>query len=211
MMLKAGLISRAPSNTPVVAPFFFVWKKDGTRRPVIDYRRLNDITVKDSFPLPHIDEMLERMQGSHIFSKFDLKMGYNQLRIRPGDEWKTAFMTPDGPFVMHVMTFGFASAPPYFQHWMSDVLAPVTHLQVENYLDDTASHHDNFVDHVQVNWEILTCFRNAGLFANAKKCEFHKERMEFLGVDVSLEGFEMETVKVEAVRDWQPPKNVRAV
>jgi hypothetical protein len=86
-----------------------------TRRPVIDYRKLNDITVKDSYPLPRIDEMLEQMQGSNIFSKFDLKMGYNQLRIKPEDVWKTAFMTPDGPFCMNVMTFGFAGAPPYFQ------------------------------------------------------------------------------------------------
>ncbi len=78
-MLKAGLISKAPANVPTAAPFFFVWKKDGTRWPVIDYRRLNDITIKDSFPLPRIDKMLERMQGASIFSKFDLKMGYNQL------------------------------------------------------------------------------------------------------------------------------------
>ena len=77
MMLRAGLITRAPANTPVAAPLFFVRKKDGTRCPVIDYRKLNDITIKDSFPLPRIDEMLERMQGAKVFSKFDLKMGYN--------------------------------------------------------------------------------------------------------------------------------------
>jgi len=80
-MLRAGLISKAPPNVPTVAPFFFIWKKDGTCRPVINYQKLNDITVKDSFPLPCIDKMLECMQGSKIFSKFDLKMGYNQLHI----------------------------------------------------------------------------------------------------------------------------------
>ena len=211
MMLKAGLISKAPANVPTAAPFFFVWKKDGTRRPVIDYRKLNDITIKDSFPLPRIDEMLERMQGSKIFSKFDLKMGYNQLRIQPGNEWKTAFMTPDGPFLMNVMTFGFANAPPCFQRWMSDVLAPVQHQRVENYLDDTGSHHETLSEHIRVNREILGCFQKAGLFANAKKCEFHKDRMEFLGVEVSPEGFEMERVKVETVREWQPPRTVKAV
>jgi hypothetical protein len=79
-------------------------------------------------------------QGSKVFSKFEVKMGYNQLRIRPGDEWKTALMTPDGPFLVNVMTFGFAGAPPYFQRWMQDVLAPVAPLQVENYLDDTGTH-----------------------------------------------------------------------
>jgi len=210
-MLNMGLISKAPPNVPTAAPFFFVWKKDGTHRPVIDYRKLNDITVKDSFPLPCINKMLERMQGSKIFSKFDLKMGYNQLRIKPGDEWKTAFMTPDGPFVMNVMTFGFANAPPYFQRWMSEVLAPIAHRNVENYLDDTGTHHETREEHVEVNRAILEQFREAGLFANAKKCEFHQECMGFLGVDVSPEGFEMELVKVEMVHNWKPPKTVRAV
>jgi hypothetical protein len=114
-MLAAGLIAPAPASTPVAAPFFFVWKKDGTQQLVIDYRRLNNITVKDSYPLPRIDEMLECMQGAKVFLKFDLKMGYNQLWVKPKDIWKTAFMTPDGPYVMLVMTFGFANAPAYFQ------------------------------------------------------------------------------------------------
>ena len=114
-MLKARLISKALSNTPIAAPFFFVWKKDGTRQPVINYRKLNDITIKDSYPLPQIDEMLEQMQGSEIFLKFNLKMGYNQLHIKPKDVWKMVFMTPDRPFCMNVTTFRFAGAPPYFQ------------------------------------------------------------------------------------------------
>jgi len=151
LMLKAGHISRAPVNTPIVAPFFFVWKKDGSRHPVIDYQKLNDITVKDSFPLPRIDEMLERMQGAKVFSKFDLKMGYNLLRIKLEDIWKTAFMTHDRPFMMNVMTFGFANAPSYFQRWMSDILALVQHQCVENYLDDTATHHLDLQEHIKVN------------------------------------------------------------
>jgi hypothetical protein len=155
--------------------------------------------------------MLERMQGSKIFSKFDLKMGYNQLRIKPKDIWKTAFMTPDGPFCSNVMTFGFAGAPPYFQHWMHDVLAPILVKQVENYLDDSGSHHKETAEHVVVNQELLQRFREHGLFANAKKCKFHQDRMEFLGVEVSSKGFEMEQAKVDTVREWKPPKTVRAV
>ena len=114
-MLNASMISKAPANTPLAAPFFFVWKKDSTRRPVIDYRKLNDITIKDSFPLPRINETLECMHGAKLFSKFNLKMGYNQLSIKKEDRWKTAFMTPDGPYIMNVMMFGFANAPAYFQ------------------------------------------------------------------------------------------------
>jgi hypothetical protein len=120
-------------------------------------------------------------------------------------------MTPDGPYMMNFMMFGFANAPPYFQRSMSEILAPVSHHNVENYLDDTASHHVTYAKHVDTNQAILECFRKAGLFVNAKKCEFHQECMGFLGVDISPQGFEMEHVKVEVVKEWKPPKNVRAV
>jgi hypothetical protein len=113
--------------------------------------------------------------------------------------------------MMNVMTFGFANAPPYFQRWMSEVLAPVSHRNVKNYLDDTTSHHVTHADHIETNCTILECFRKTGLFINAKKCEFHQECMGFLGVDVSPQGFEMEHMKVEAVKQWKPLKNVRAV
>jgi hypothetical protein len=167
--------------------------------------------IKDSFPLPCIDEMLKRMQGSQVFSKFDLKMGYNQLCIHPSDEWKMMFMTPDGPYMMNMMTFGFANTPPYFQQWMSEVLTPVMHQNIENYLDDTAMHHLTQAEHVEANRAVLEQFQKAGLFVNAKKCEFHQECMGFLGVEVSPQGFEMEWVKVDAVQEWQPPQNVKAV
>ena len=82
---------------------------------------------------------------------------------------------------------------------------------MENYLDDTGTHHTNLEDHVQVNREVLQCFRKEGLFVNTRKCEFHKDQMEFLGVEVSPDGFEMEKLKVEMVADWKPPRNVQAV
>jgi len=93
---------------------------------------------------------------------------------------------------------------------MTDVLQPVATQQVENYLDDMGTHHTNKEEHIWVNREVLRCFRNAGLFINAKKCKWHKEKMEFLGVD-SPEGFEMEKLKVEVIQDWRPPRNIRGV
>ena len=120
-------------------------------------------------------------------------------------------MTPDGPFMFYVMTFGFANAPPYFPQWMLDVLGPVLHKCIENYLDDTGSHHLAKTEHVQANRHVLQCFRDNGLFVNAKKCEFHKEQMSFLGVEVSADGFEMEKSKVETVREWKVPGTVRGV
>ena len=210
-MLAAGMISCAPTSTPLAAPFFFVWKKDGTWQPVIDYRKLNNITIKDSFPLPRIDETLEQMHGAKIFSKFNLKMGYNQLSIKKEDCWKTAFMTPDGPFVINVMTFGFANTLAYFQQWMSKVLQPVAGQCMENYLDDTATHHNNMDKCIQTNLAVLDCFEWEGIFLNASKCKFHQEQMNFLGVDISAKGFEMEKLKVEAIEEWKPPKNVQGV
>ena len=120
-------------------------------------------------------------------------------------------MTPDGPFVMNVMAFGFANAPAYFQQWMSDVLALVASLGVENYLDDTASHHQELDKHITVNLKIFECFDRHHIFINLEKCEFHTDKMTFLGVEVTLEGFEMEWLKVETIQDWRPPRNVRGV
>jgi hypothetical protein len=96
--------------------------------------------------------MLEHMQGAKIFLKFDLKMGYNQIQVKPDDWWKTTFMTPKGPWYMNIMTFGFSGAPPYFQHFMSDKVL-TGHLQnhIENYLDDTGTHSKTLAQHIETN------------------------------------------------------------
>ena len=195
----------------ITAPMFFVWKKDGTRWPVIDYWKLNEITIKDSYPLPRIDEMMDRIRGSEFFTKFNLKSGYNQICIRPGDEWKTMFMTPFGPFRMKVMTFGFANAPPCFQRYMDKVFAPLLYKGVKIYLDDILIHSKTAAEHVDGVLSVLQCLENAILYCNAKKCEFDKKKIEFLGVNVSQDGFEMEDKKIANVLDWQRPMSVRGV
>jgi hypothetical protein len=155
--------------------------------------------------------MLEHMHGAKVFSKFNLKMGYNQLCIKPEDVWKTAFMTPDGLYVMLIMTFGFANATAYFQRWMFKTLGSILHHHIENYLDDTRSHHLSMEEHVQVNQDILQRFRDAGLFANNKKCKFHWDMLQFLGVEVLQKGFEMERMKVDMIEKWQAPQNIQGV
>jgi hypothetical protein len=97
-------------------------------------------------------------------------------------------MTPNGPYIILVMTFGFANTPAYFQRWMFKMLGSILHHHVENYLDNTGSHHLSMEEHVQVNCNILQQFREAGLFANAKKCKFHQDTLQFLGVEVSQKG-----------------------
>ena len=146
--LESGLMEPADPKCLIATPMFFVWKKDGTRWPVIDYRKLNEITIKDSYLLPRIDEMMDHIRSSEFFTKFNLKSGYNQICIWPGDEWKTTFMTPFGPFRMKVMTFGFANAPPCFQQYMDKVFAPLLYKGVEIYLDDILIHSKTAAEHI---------------------------------------------------------------
>ena len=206
-MLAKGYIRK--SKSPVASPCFFVKKKDGKRRLVVDWRRINDITIKDQYPLPRIDDIMNQLRGSKIFTKLDLKAGYNLVRIREGDEWKTAFRTCFGLFEFCVMHFGFANAPACFQRFMSDILAPVLGTGALNYLDDTCSHAKDLQTHIRINRQILQIFKDNELFANANKCEFHKDQIEMLGVYVSKDGFQMDKWKVEAIQEWKEPTNVK--
>ena len=184
-MLKLGLIE--PSTSPFAAPCFFVKKKDGSRRLIIDWRGLNDITVKDRGPIPHISDILEATRGSKVFSKLDLVNGYNQLRIRKGDEYKTAFITCFGLFQSKVMQLGFANAPAAFQRFMEMVLKPVLHQGVEQYIDDTLSHAKSLEEHIATNLKLLRRLAEFRLRTKLRKCEFHKDKLEFLGTIIGKE------------------------
>jgi deoxyuridine 5'-triphosphate nucleotidohydrolase len=200
-MLETGMISRCTTKCPTAAPVFFVGKKDGTKRPVIDYCRLNDVTIRDSYPLPHINQIMDQVKGSRYFSKFDMKSGYNQLCIKEGHEWMTAFITPHGVFQLNVMTFGFMNAPLVFQRFMDDLLyrQPKLVNSLVGYLDDANTHSTTMDDHVRVNRAFFERCQDAGITLNPKKCEFHKDWVDFLGVELLAEGFEMEHIKVEAI------------
>ena len=120
-------------------------------------------------------------------------------------------MTPFGPYRMKVMTFGFANAPPCFQRYMDKVFVPLLYKGVEIYLDDILMHHKTKSEHVEGVLSVLQCLENAGLYCNLKKCEFHRKKMEFLSVNVSSDGFEMEDKKIADVRDWECPTSVQGV
>ncbi len=132
--LTAGFIR--PSSSPAGAGFFFVAKKDGSLRPCIDYRGLNNITVKNTYPLPLMSSAFERLQGASIFTKLDLRNAYHLVRIREGDEWKTAFNTPRGHFEYLVMPFGLSNSPAVFQALVNDVLRDMVDQFIYVYLDD---------------------------------------------------------------------------
>ena len=133
--LRKGYIR--PSKSSVAAPFFFIKKADGGLRPCMDYRALNDITIKNRFPIPRISDLIDSLSQASIFTKIDLRWGYNNVRIREGDEWKTAFATRNGLYEATVMYFGFCNAPATFQNMMNDILGDlIREGKVLVYLDD---------------------------------------------------------------------------
>ena len=132
--LAAGIIR--PSSSSAGAGFFFVGKKDGSLRPCIDYCGLNDITVKNRYPLPLMSTAFELLQGAQVYTKLDLRNAYHLVRIREGDKWKTAFNTPTGHYEYRVVPFGLTNAPAVFQALINDVLRDFLNIFVFVYLDD---------------------------------------------------------------------------
>ena len=209
--LESGLMEPADPKCPIAAPMFFIWKKDRTQQLVIDYQKLNEIMIKDSYLSPCINEMMDCICSSEFFTKFNLKLGYNQICIQPGDEWKTTFMTPFGPFQMKVMTFGFANAPPCFQQYMDKVFALLLYKGIEIYLDNILIHSKTTAEHIKGVLSVLQCLENTILYCNTKKCKFNKKKIEFLGVNVSWDRFEMEDKKIANVLNWQQPTSMHGI
>ncbi|KAG1928799.1 hypothetical protein F2P79_023363 [Pimephales promelas] len=201
--LRAGTI--VPSSSPAGAGFFFVKKKDGSLRPCIDYRGLNDITVKNRYPLPLMSSAFEILQGATIFSKLDLRNAYHLVRIKEGDEWKTAFNTPLGHFEYRVLPFGLVNAPAVFQALVNDVLRDMLNVFVFVYLDDILIFSPSLQVHVQHVRRVLQRLLENRLFVKAEKCSFHVPSVTFLGSVISAEGISMDSSKVQAVVDWPVP------
>ncbi len=198
-----------PSSSPAAASFFFVGKKDGGLRPCIDYRALNSQTVKLPYPLPLVPAALEELRGARIFSKLDLRSAYNLIRIREGDEWKMAFITPSGHYEYLVMPFGLANAPSVFQEFMNEVFREYLHRFVIVYIDDILIYSWNKADHRQHVKQVLQKLRQYHLFLKLEKCEFHLPTVQFLGYVIKQEGIQMDQGKVRAVMEWPTPSVVK--
>uniref|UniRef100_A0A8P4GJA5 Gypsy retrotransposon integrase-like protein 1 n=1 Tax=Dicentrarchus labrax TaxID=13489 RepID=A0A8P4GJA5_DICLA len=201
--LAAGLIR--PSSSPVGAGFFFVTKKDQTLRPCIDYRGLNDITIKNKYPLPLIDPAFEPLHKAQVFSKLDLRNAYHLVRIREGDEWKTAFNTPLGHFEYLVMPFGLTNAPAVFQALVNDVLRDMLNRFLFVYLDDILIFSQSQEEHVQHVRQVLQRLLENKLFVKAEKCEFHVTSVSFLGFIIERGQVKADPAKIQAVADWPSP------
>ena len=187
--------------------------KNGKLRFCVDFRALNKLTIKNRYPLPRIDELLDRLQGAKYFSKLDLQSGYHQIRIAEDDGsiQRTAFRTRYGHYEWSVLPFGLANAPATFQQLMNDILRPYLDQFVIVYLDDICIYSKTKEEHLEHLDKVLTILEQHRLFVGLDKCSFGVQEMEFLGHVVGTDGVKVDPKKVQAVKDWPTPKDVKEV
>src|ERR1700733_1669352 len=205
--LETGRIR--PSKSPIGAPVFFVKKKDGKLRFAQDYRALNAITRKNRYPLPLIDDLIHRLSGAKYFTKLDVRWGYNNVRIKEGDEWKAAFRTNRGLFEPLVMFFGLCNSPATFQTMMNELFKKlIDQGVVVVYMDDILIFTETLEDHRRVVRRVLKILAENNLFLKPEKCIFEALEVEFVGLVISEGKVAMDPVKVAGVKDWPVPEQL---
>ncbi|KAK3106230.1 hypothetical protein FSP39_015710 [Pinctada imbricata] len=208
-MLKRDVIE--PSTSPWASAIVLARKKDGTTRFCVDYRKLNDSTIKDAFPLPRIDETLDHLAGACWFSTLDLSSGYWQVTVEPQDRPKTAFITKRGLYQFKVMPFGLCNAPATFERLMESVLNGLQWDTCLVYLDDIIVLGKSFDAMVQNLKKVFDRLISAGLKLKAKKCTLFAEKVDYLGHVVSKEGISTDPNKIATVEKWLEPTNAKEV
>jgi hypothetical protein len=193
-----------PSSSPRGAPILFVEKKDGTQRMCVDYRSLNEVTIKNKYPLPRIEDQFDQMKGASVFSKIDLRSGYHQLKIRESDIPKTAFHTRYGLYEYTVMSFGLTNAPAYFMCLMNKVFMEYLDRFIVVFIDDIVVFSKMMEEHEDHLRLVLEKLRSNQLYAKFSKCEFWLIEVAFLGHVVSAGGVSVDPGKVKDVLNWMP-------
>jgi ribonuclease HI len=215
-MVAKGYIR--PSKSPYTSPFFFVKKKDGKLRPVQDYRQLNSHTVRNQYPLPLIAQLISDLSGAHIFSKFDVRQGYNNVQIKKGDEWKAAFKTKFGHWEPLVMFFGLTNSTSTFQEMMNVIYKEVIERHMERgtviriYMDDIAiATTGTLQDHIDAVQDILRVAEEHDLYFKPSKCMFHASSIDYLGVIIEKGMTRMDPIKIAGIKNWPTPTKIRDI
>lgn len=200
-----------PSKAPCGAPVFFVKKKNGSLRLVVDFRALNAITRPDAYPIPLTNELLDRLKAAKVFTTLDMRWGYYNVRVREGDEWKISFRTRYGQFEFLVMQFGLQNAPAAFQRMVNELFHDLVDVTVVLYLDDIIIFSEDPTQHDEHVREVLRRLRAADLFLKPEKCQFRTTEVDYLRLKISPGRVAMDPIKVSGVTDWPVPENVRHV
>jgi hypothetical protein len=215
-MVAKGYIR--PSKSPYASPFFFVKKKDGKLQPVQDYRRLNSHTVRNQYLLPLIAQLISDLSGAHIFSKVDVRQGYNNVHIKKGDEWKAAFKTKFGHWEPLVMFFGLMNSPSTFQEMMNVIYKEVIEKHaargtiIRIYMDDIAiATMGTLQDHIDAVRNVLHVAEQNDLYFKLSKCTFHASSIDYLGVIIEKGMTHMDLVKIAGIKNWPIPTKVKDI
>jgi hypothetical protein len=206
-MLKQGIIQ--PSHSPFASPVLLVKKKDGSWRFCVDYRHLNAVTVKNRYPMPIVDELLDELAGAQFFTKLDLHSGYHHIRMVPQDESKTAFKTHSGHYEFRVMPFGLSCAPATFQAAMNSIFAHMIRKTVLVFMDDILIYSKTLADHKEHLQSVFMLLEENKLCIKKSKCSFAKQSLEYLGHIIGANGVSTDPSKIAAVQQWPTPTNVK--
>jgi len=180
-------------------------------RLVSDYRPLNAVTIKNKYPIPRINDLLDQLAGARVFSKMDLRSGYHQIKIRKEDIPKTAFVTRYGSYEYTVMSFGLTNAPATFMRLMNSIFMDYLDKFVVIYIDDILIYSKTDEEHDEHLRLVLTRLREHRLYAKFSKCEFWLDKLVFLGHVISANGVEVIPDKIQAILDWKTPMSVKDI
>jgi hypothetical protein len=202
-LLAVGLIT--PSTCPFASPVLLVHKKNGTWRFCVDYRKLNTLTIKNRFPIPIVDEILDELAGSNFFTTLDMKAGYHQVRMLPADEYKTTFKTHHGHYQFRVMPFGLTNAPATFQCLMNNILKPYLRKFAMVFLGDILIYSKDFQSHISHLRAVLSLLRDHQFYLKLSKCSFAQEELKYLGHIISAQGVATDPTKTTDMQRWPTP------
>jgi hypothetical protein len=208
-LLEKGFIR--PSSSPWRCPAIFVKKKDQTLRMCMDYRPLNEVTIKNKYHLPQIDILFDQLIGARVFFKIDLRLGYHQIHIQPKDIPKISFTTRYGLFDYLVMSFGLTNVPAHFTYLMNSIFMPKVDKFVVVFIDDILIYSKNEEEHAKHLRIVLTRLREHQLYAKFSKCAFWLEEIQFLRHVLSAQGIAVYPSKVKDILEWKPPTAVHQV